>query len=265
MMIEDKELAALYRLPLTEFTTARNGLAKKRGTAGADIRTLEKPHAAAWAVNQLFWLRPKSYDAVIAAAQLMRDAHSRMLAGRQADVPRAETAHRDAIKAAVAEIRELAGAGGENLSAATLDAVSETLQALPSSETAGQLTRPLKPLGFAALMTLSGVQESRGPGVQKAKKAAAKKEAADRAARRKALQKAVRAAQARESDAENALAASRKVLAKVERDHAAARDRLQFLDKQRDDAEQETRERAKALREATNLRTQAEQDLNTTA
>ena len=276
MMSDDDEVAGLYRARLGEFIAARNALAKKRGAAGADIRRLEKPHAAAWAVNQLFWQRRAAYDAVADAARAMRDAHARMLSGRDADVAQAEGAHHKAIKAAIGAIGELARAGGESLSAATLDAVSETLQALPSNEPPGQLSRPLKPLGFGALVALglqrpgvqprvSGVgggpkvEKSRDPAVLAVERAAAKKEVARHAARRKALQEALRAAQARELEAENALAASREALAKAERDHAVARDRVLFLEKHRADAEQDTHQRARALQAAANSRLQAEQ------
>jgi len=277
MTMTDDEIAALYRGPLAAFTAARNALAKQRGAAGAAIRTLEKPHAAAWAVNQLYWHRRQTYDAVIAAAETMRDAHARMLSGRQADVADAEASHRAAIKAAITAIGALAMAAGESLSAATLDAASETLQALPSDTPAGQLTRPLKPLGFSALMSLSGVVAPRRPSASKAapsaakgqgararaaEQAAAKRAAAERAARRKVLQKTLSRARARERAAESALAASQKVLARAERDLEAARDRLVFLEKQRDNAEQEQRARAHALRDARNLRTQADQDVH---
>lgn len=264
---DDDEVAALYQLPLGEFTAARNALAKQLGPAGADVRTLEKPHAAAWAVNQLYWQRRTTYDALIRAANTMRQTHAQMLSGRKADVAKAEAEHRDAMRAAVQAIRELAQAAGESVSGATMEAVSETLQALPSDDMPGRLIRPLKPLGFGVLMTI-GVQESRGPGVQgsrgpatAAERAAAKREAAERGKRRKALEKALRVAQAVERDAEVALAEARKAVAKVERDYAAVRDRLQFLEKQRADTEEEARRRARVLQDAANARTQAAQDL----
>src|SRR5688572_23705704 len=156
----DDEVAALYRLPLGEFTAARNALAKKLGPAGADVRTREKPNVAAWAVNQLYWQRRPAYDALIRAAQAMRTAHAHMLSGRKADVPQADTAHRDAIRAATQAIRELAQAAGETLSASTLEAVGETLRALPSDGPPGRLTKPLQPMGFGALLDI-GVQPSR--------------------------------------------------------------------------------------------------------
>jgi hypothetical protein len=273
---KDDEIAGLYRLPLGEFTAARNALARKLGPAAGDVRTLEKPNVAAWAVNQLYWQRRPVYDALIRAAQAMRTAHTNMLSGRKApgvDVPQADSAHRDAIRAATQAIRELAEAAGETLSASTLEAVGETLRSLPSDDPPGRLTRPLTPMGFGALLNI-GVQPSRGlPAVARsaevgprakegaAERAAAKKEAAENAKKRKALEKALRAAEAAEREAESALTEARKAVAKVERDYAAVRDRLQFLEKQRSDAEEEAHKRSRALNDAANARTQAAQDL----
>ena len=272
MVKEDDEVAALYREPPGKFTAARNALAKARGAAGGTIRALEKPSAPAWAVNQLYWQRRRAYDEVIRTALAMREAHARQISGRGGDVPAAEAAHREAMRAATQAIRELVKAAGETASAATFEAIAETLQALPSDDPPGRLTRALKPLGFGALMAM-GVLQSGGPGVQKSRgpevlgsrgpgvRRSGKKEAAARAARKKSLEKQLRAAEVAERAAETALAGARKALAQIERDHAATRDKLQFLEKQRADAEQDARRRARELQDAANARTQAAQDL----
>lgn len=271
--LED-EIDGLYRLPPGDFTAARNALAKALGPAAAHVKTLEKPQAAAWAVNQLYWHRRAAYDSLIKASLAMRTAHTNMLSGRKADVPQAETAHRDAMRTATQAIRELAKAAGESLSGATLDAIAETLGVLPTDETPGRLTRPLKPKGLEALMgigiqagrALSAVPRAADTGAAQAKpstaeRAAAKKEAAEDARQRKVLEKALRAAEAAEREAEAAMAEATKAVAKVERDYEAVRDRLQFLEKQRSDAEQELHKRRDALQQAVNARTQAAQDL----
>ena len=270
-MATNDDIAALYQLPPGEFTAARNALAKQMGAAGAEVRALEKPQAAAWAVNQLYWQRRAAYDALIKAAGVMRQAHAQMLSGRQADVPQAEVAHRDAMRAATAAIREVAQAAGEVLSGGTLEAVADTLRSLPTNDLPGQLTRPLKPLGMEALRAInvqgpeSRVQspESRvqGPGSGAKSSTTAKKEAAERAKRVKALEKTLKVAEAAEREAEAAMNDARKAVAKVERDYAAVRDRLQFLEKQRSDVEQDAHRRARELQDASNARTQAAQEL----
>lgn len=272
MASREDEVAGLYRLPLGEFTAARNALAKKLGPAAGDVRSLEKPNAAAWAVNQLYWQRRSAYDALIKAAQAMRTAHTAMLSGRKADVPQSDAAHREAIRAAAQSIREVAEAAGEKLSDSTMEAVNETLRSLPSDDPPGQLTKPLQPMGFGALMGISvqapapraqPAAESKAPTHKEtaAERAAARKEAAEAAKQRKVLEKALREAEAVEKQAEADLGDAKKAVAKVERDYAATRDRLQFLEKQRMDLEADAHQRSRALTDATNARARAEDDL----
>lgn len=149
----DQEIDRLYQLPLKEFTPARNALAKEvRGADATRVRTLEKPNLAAWAVNQLYWQKRDVYDRLIEAAERLRKAHRALLAGKSTDLQKAEADHRDAIRAATQEIRRILDGAGESASPATMTAVGETLEALPSGEESpGRLTRPLKRMGFEAL------------------------------------------------------------------------------------------------------------------
>jgi len=150
----DDEIDRLYQLPAGEFVAARNALAKQAGPGAATVKNLQKPNAPAWAVNQLYWTRRKVFDTLIDAANKLRAAHSQMLSGKRADVTAAETAHRDAVKAASAEVKEILSRAGDPATAATMMAVSDTLQALPGPERPGRLVRPLKPRGFEALAGL---------------------------------------------------------------------------------------------------------------
>jgi hypothetical protein len=143
----------LYQLPLDEFTGARNALAKERKQP--EIKTLEKPNVAAWAVNQLYWHHRAEYERLIAASERLRADHRKLLGGKSSDLRESEKAHRDAVRSAMERIRALLGAGGHAASDQTLNAVQETLEALPSAEPPGRLIRPLKPLGFEALAGVS--------------------------------------------------------------------------------------------------------------
>src|SRR5262245_1771567 len=97
------DVDALYKLPLAEFTAARNALAKRAGADGANIKALEKPTAPAWAVNQLYWRRRKTFDRLIAAKAGLHAAHAARLGGKKADVEAAEEAHRGALRQAAEE------------------------------------------------------------------------------------------------------------------------------------------------------------------
>ncbi len=150
----DDQIDQLYQLPLAEFTAARNALAKQVGPAGSAIRQLEKPALAAWVVNQIYWRHRRDYDRLIVASGRLRAAQSRQLAGGNADVPTAEAAHDDARRAVMDLVRDVMRLAGDTASPATMTGISETLMALPGEERVGRLTRPLKPLGFQALIGL---------------------------------------------------------------------------------------------------------------
>lgn len=148
----DDAIDALYRGPLDAFTDARNALAKTAKNAA--VKALAKPTVPAWAVNQLHWQRRPVLDRLVEAAVGVRAQHQRMLAGEKADLRAAEATHREALREALAAAKEVLVAGGQAATPATLDAVRDTLQALPSPEANGRLVRPLAPQGLEALAGL---------------------------------------------------------------------------------------------------------------
>lgn len=147
----DARIDQLYQLPLDQFTTARNALAKEAGPRAAEIKGLEKPNAAAWAVNQVFWRERAIYDELVEAAQELRVAYRDQLAGKSPDVRAAEATHKAAVKRATQIARALLEADGSKASDAVMEAARETLDILPGPEQPGRLTKPLKRTGFEAL------------------------------------------------------------------------------------------------------------------
>ena len=95
----DAQIDRLYQLPLEEFTAARNALAKESGAAGAEIRALQKPPVAAWAINQVYWRGRPAFHALTAAAAALRAAHTAVVPGKRADLRAAGKAHEDALEA----------------------------------------------------------------------------------------------------------------------------------------------------------------------
>jgi hypothetical protein len=153
----DTKIDDLYRLPLTEFTVARNALAKSlTGGDAARVRALAKPAVAPWVVNQVYWRARGTYDRLMKSGEALRAAQIAALEGRAADVRAASEAHRRAIGDAVAEAERLSAPAGATPGA---DALARTFEALslatgaPSSP--GRLTEALQPAGFEAL---AGVQ-----------------------------------------------------------------------------------------------------------
>jgi hypothetical protein len=265
----------LYQLPLAQFTEERNALLKRvpAGAEKAAVRALQKPNVAAWAVNQLYWQRRKTFDRFLQAAERLRAAHLQQLSGKRADVAGAESDHREAMKAALDDIRELLSAGGEAASPATMTAVSETLQALPGRDDYGRLARPLKPLGFEALAglapraTIARLADHRRPAAEPPRRppapgkrdaGAAKKEAeaakrAAEAARRKqvaALERELREAKAAEREARAEHARVEMSLARARRQRKELEEKLDQVTAERDRLAIEVEQRRKAAERA---------------
>jgi len=224
---KDDEIDRLYQLPLDEFTPARNALAKDAGKGAPEIKRLEKPNAAAWAVNQLFWQQRKIYDELIGATEKLRAAYRQQLAGKAADVRGLETAHRDAVRKATQTTREILETAG-NASVAVMDAVRETLDTLPGGGPPGRLTKPLKRTGFEALrgITVAPGAKPVKPKVEPPRKVpparteqTAKERRASEAEQRerKMTVERLRFAEAAEREAEAALERTRRAVERADR------------------------------------------------
>lgn len=153
-MPSSRDLDTLYQLPLGEFTDARNTLAKTAGKNGAAIKAIEKPSTPAWAVNQLYWREPRTYDKLVRASERVRAAHSQALKGKKTDLHTLELQHGAAVKDAAEQVRAILARAGDPATPATMKAVIDTLQALPGGGEPGHLTKALAPIGFGAFGAL---------------------------------------------------------------------------------------------------------------
>ena len=229
----DEQIDQLYRLPLDAFTPARNTLAKGAGPRASEIKRLEKPNAAAWAVNQLFWRERRIYDELIEASQHLRAAYREQLAGKSPDVLGAEATHKAAVKRATQTARAMVEAGGRKASDGVMDAVRETLDILPSVDRPGRLTKPLKRTGFEALDGFVIAAKPRpGPtrleprhaGAAKPKPTETEKRASEAAQRdRDMTRERLRFAEAAEREAEAAIERARRAVERAQR----TRDRIE--------------------------------------
>ena len=168
------DIEALFRLPLDEFTSARNALAARLKTAGrADaagrVKALSRPPLSAWAVNQLYWRHRELFDRLLAAGGRLRRAQVAQLRGKGGDLREPLEARRAAMaeltRHAVALVRE----AGHSASPDLLRRITNTLDALatyagePSAPRAGRLTSDVEAPGFEALSTLIPRTGSRPP------------------------------------------------------------------------------------------------------
>ena len=169
----DADLDRLYQLPLTEFTAARNELAKRAGSDGAEIKALTKPPLAAWGVNQLYWQDRKTYNALIEAAETVRATHKAVLGGKRADLRAAGKEYEEAVEQALKSTLTILADRGNPVTDATKQAVAQTLRALPAADPPGRLSRVLQPGGFEML---AGISVRGGTRAVPAAKSAAKRD-----------------------------------------------------------------------------------------
>ena len=161
----DDEIDGLFRLPLAEFTSARNTLAarlKKEGRANdADrVKLLAKPSISAWTVNQLYWNHRKAFDQLIASGKRLRPAQKLRVAGKVAGMRDSLDARREALVQLSELATELLHEAGSNSSPDTLRRITTTLEAmsasalLPDGPAPGRLSQDLDPPSFDSLASL---------------------------------------------------------------------------------------------------------------
>jgi len=213
---------ALFKLPLAEFTSARNALAaqlKKDGrqAEASDVKALPKPSASAWVVNQLYWRHREVFDRLIEAGEQLRRKRAAQLTGD------AVSARREALAELTRLAADLLRDGEHNATRDLMRRVTSTLEALssyaslPGAPVAGRLTDDLQPPGFeamAGLLPQSETRAARGAPTQMRlphAEPAAKQVGAAAARRDEAQRKSlIAAAKASVRDAERDLNAARK-------------------------------------------------------
>ena len=173
MIAKDKledEIDALFRLPLAEFTGARNTLAsrlkqERRPNDAERVKLLSKPSISAWTVNQLYWNHREEFDQLIATGKRFGPARvARKAAGMRDSL--------DARREVLIELSDLATAllrdAGHNPAQDTIRRIVTTLEAmsayalLPDGPIPGRLTQDLDPPSFdslASLMSAPGKME----------------------------------------------------------------------------------------------------------
>jgi hypothetical protein len=149
----ESEIDQLYQLPLSEFTSGRNALARTLKGADADrVKALPKPTVVPWTINQLYWRDRKAFDRLMKAGDALREAQIAALGGGRADVRRATETHRAALADAVRSATTLATAAGAKPHADQLARMLEAVSLSPDrAAAAGRFTELIQPSGFEAL------------------------------------------------------------------------------------------------------------------
>jgi hypothetical protein len=275
----DEEIDRLYELPLEQFVSERDALAKrlrgeKRREDADAVKALRKPTVAAWAANQVLRSQPDGRRALLEAGDALRAAQEDLLAGR-GDAAAARSAaegERRAVGDLVSAARGLARDEGF-LSDAVLDRVRETLHAAATDDDAraeveaARLDRERRPAAFGGVEGFAAAPPARArpaptkrprppqPADRKpAVEGEADREREDRGRERRAaardrrreLQAAVREAKAAERDAGRRRREAERAAHDAERRFARARADLDAAEA----AEREAAARRQAAEEA---------------
>ena len=169
----DDEIDALFKLPLTEFTGARNKLATqlKQGGRVNDanlVKALAKPSISAWAVNQLYWKHREAFDSLLEAGQRVRKAQTSV---KVADLRGSLEGRREALSNLSDLAASLLHDAGNNPTSDTMRRITTTLEgisvhaSISDGPTPGRLTQDVDPPGFESLTSLitgrtAGTQKS---------------------------------------------------------------------------------------------------------
>jgi hypothetical protein len=234
------DVDALFKLPLAEFTAARNALSatlKKSGHQGdaEAVKALPKPSIPAWVINQLYWHHRADFDRLIDAGERFRKAQATHLAGKSIDVREPLNARREALSKLAQLAAERLRAGGYSATPEMMRRVTTTLEALstygalPEAPRAGRLTDDVAPPGFETLAALvprvgQATRDHEGPPhvlpfrqETHAPKARPGRDSEDEARRREEERKAeVAAARAAVQDSERTLREARKIAEQAE-------------------------------------------------
>jgi DNA repair exonuclease SbcCD ATPase subunit len=137
----------LYALAPTEFTAARNQLAKELRSAGrrddaAAVAKLGRPTLAAWALNSVARRHASDVSRLLEAAEELRRRHGELAApgGNPAGLREAAAAERDAREALLERTSQVLEDHGVS-STTAMSQAADTLQAATFDESVGELLR----------------------------------------------------------------------------------------------------------------------------
>ena len=256
--LED-DVDALFRLPLTEFISARKTLAARLKQEGHGdqvnrVKALVKPSISAWAVNQLYWQHREAFDRLIATGQNFRRAQSSRLAGRVGDMRKALDARREALSELSTLATTVLHNAGHNPTPDMVRRVTTTLEAmsayasLPDDLAPGRLTQDVDPPGFDSLASFGSGATMPARTKEPARVIPFRKDTAATNAPRKAVPSGD--ARQLEKPRQAKIAAAKSSLQEAKRVLVKARARAQNAEASQKKAQAEVKQKEKQRREA---------------
>jgi hypothetical protein len=225
----EQELDRLYGLPLAEFVTERDALAKRARGEGENaiagrVKALRKPTVSAWVANRLARESELDVQRLLKAGQELTKAQVAAVAGKEHDAfLRARADEQHALARLTAAGRSIIKR--EGIGAGTLERVTQSLRAAAVDKEArellkrGRLTEDLEPQGFEAFARVAPKTAPKKGRAEKQQAGEARKRALEAAKRARELAKAAEAA---EREADRAEETARKARTAAEKARAEA-------------------------------------------
>lgn len=252
------EVDPLFKLPLSEFTGARNALATQlkksgRGDQATLVKALAKPSVSAWAVNQLYWSHRVAFDKLLVSGEKF---HKAQKSGKVADMRNALDARREVLTHLSDIAARVLRDGGHTPSPDTVHRITTTLEGISAYASRGdgpqlgRLTHDVDPPGFESFGSFVPIkQQARGV----KQKAEGRKQNAGTAQRAKdESRKREEAEMAKVAAAKAALQETKKALGEAQarvRSLEAAKTRAQADVRQAEARLQEAMKRARSVEE----------------
>jgi hypothetical protein len=162
-MAADDQIDRLYGLPLSEFTAARNALAKELGgEQGKRVKALRKPSVAAWAHNQAVRGAPDKLREFLSAGEELREAYEALMGGGERKPLEDATRRERAAAGALAdEAQRAAGSDVHDKVIATLRAALADDEARAELEV-GRVVREREAVALGPLGTVAPPAREKG-------------------------------------------------------------------------------------------------------
>jgi hypothetical protein len=261
----EHELDRLYGVPLDDFTSERDKLARelrieKRAEEADQVKALRKPPVPVWAANQLARRNRRDVDLLLDAGHRLRESQRGLLAGEDPEkFSQARETQREALRNLRKTAEELLAQERGSAPEATVDRVVKTAELASVSDedrellARGRLTEEGELSGFDALAAMAaGLPTPRPSRAPKAEpKPKGKARAPERPDRKQVLaaRDELKQAKTREREAERGARAARakvdgarKALEDAERRLAATEAELSSAADERESAEERLRE-----------------------
>jgi hypothetical protein len=268
----DQDVDALFRLPLAEFTGARNVLAAQlkkngRGDQAADVKALGKPSVSAWAVNQLYWNHREVFDKLLASGERFHKAQSARSGAKVADMRTALDARRDALTKLSDLAAQVLRGAGHSPSPDTIHRITTTLEGISAYASRGdgpqlgRLTHDVDPPGFESFGSFVPVKQET---VARKQETVARKQEAGAGGRRKDAEGTQRGSdeQGKSDEANKAkLVAAKASLHDAKKSLMETQGRVRSLEAAKTRAQADLRQAEERLKEATTRARTVEEDL----